>query len=291
MDPNNEMSGKVFYDEVTAELNRLDGLFNGDDSLAKKCSVSSIELECPGLAVVASRSPATRNAVLASIIEQTLTGFTIADASAISSVFVFANAARGLLRRELIAAASGVSFITLDHVNLTDEDWPKLTDGINFLSAAAGIEDNPGHDKAVNPLGECCRIHWQNGPITVDEVKRALAECVVGSTVIVENVHLLYSANLIRSSLSELRNCAAARGVFLYLGVGLSHWPDVRKTDQGYLFLTDLPEAYAEIVHIADKITMFAPSSAGTQVTIFDPRYVDAWRGSWAPKLKSRNIA
>ena len=109
---------------------------------------------------------------------------------------------------------------------------------------------------------------------------RALSECTGGSTVIIENAHLLHGADRVNAALSDLRNCAAGTGNFLYLGVGLSHWPDVRKSNNGELFLTDLPEAYAEVVNIADKITLLAPSSEGTEVTIFDPRFVEAWRGT-----------
>lgn len=268
----------TFDSGLTAEIDRLDALFNEDSSMVQGSAVSSIVLECPGLAVVASRSPATRRPVLASIIEKALIG-TDDDDAAKENVIVFANATKQLLMREVIALASGVEFITLDNATLDDDEFPKLTHAVNLLCRAAGIEDNQSDSEGVGHLEARSRIQWSGNPVAVADVLRTISECAAGSTVIIENAHLLHGADRVNAALSDLRNCAAATGTFLYLGVGLSHWPDVRKSNNGELFLTDLPEAYAEIVNVADKITLLSPSPEGTQITIFDPRFVEAWRG------------
>ena len=265
----------TFERGITAEINRIDALFNEDLAMVQGSAVSSLVLECPGLAVVASRSPATRRPVLASIIEKALIG---ADDAA-KNIMVFANATKQLLMREVIAMVSGVGFITLDNATLADDEFPKLTHAVNLLCRAAGIEDSQSDSEGVGHLEARSHIQWSGNPIAVADVLRALSECAGGSTVIIENAHLLHGVDRVSAAFSDLRNCAAATGNFLYLGVGLSHWPDVRKSNNGELFLTDLPETYAEIVNIADKITMLAPSSEGTEVTIFDPRFVEAWRG------------
>ena len=266
----------TFEREITADIDRLDALFNEDSSMVHGSAVSALVLEYPGLAVVASRTPATRRPVLASIIEKALTA---TDDAANGSVIVFANATKQLLMREVIAMVSGVGFITLDNATLADDEFPKLTHAVNLLCRAAGIEDSQSDSEGVGHLEARSHIQWSGNPIAVADVLRALSECAGGSTVIIENAHLLHGVDRVSAAFSDLRNCAAATGNFLYLGVGLSHWPDVRKSNNGELFLTDLPETYAEIVNIADKITMLAPSSEGTEVTIFDPRFVEAWRG------------
>ncbi|MBM5459078.1 hypothetical protein H8F21_16030 [Pseudomonas sp. P66] len=266
----------TFEREMTADFDRLDALFNEDSSMVQGSAVSALTLEYPGLAVVASRSPATRRPVLASIIEKALTA---TDDAAKESVIVFANATKQLLMREVIAVASGVAFTALDNANLADEDWPKLSHGANLLCRLAGIEEQPSESDDAGHLKAKSRIQWSGNPVAVADVLRALSECGDGSTVIIENAHLLHGADRVSAALSDLRNCAAATGNFLYLGVGLSHWPDVRKSNNRELFLTDLPEAYADMVNIADKILLLAPSSEGAEVTIFDPRYVEAWRG------------
>lgn len=266
----------AFERGITAEIDRLDALFSEDSSMVQGSAVSSLVLECPGLAVVASRSPATRRPVLASIIEKALIG----TDDAAKNIIVFANATKQLLMREVIAVVSGVGFITLDNATLAEDEFPKLTHAINLLFRAAGIEDNQSDSERVGHLEARSRIQWSGDPVAVADVLRALSECAGGSTVIIENAHLLHGADRVNAALSDLRNCAAATGNFLYLGVGLSHWPDGRKSNNGELFLTDLPEAYAEIVNIADKVTLLAPSVEGTEGTIFDPRFVEAWRGT-----------
>lgn len=269
----------TFEREITADIDRLDALFNEDSSMVHGSAVSALVLEYPGLAVVASRTPATRRPVLASIIEKALTA---TDDAANGSVIVFANATKQLLMREVIAVASGVAFIALDNANLAEEDWHKLSHGVHLLCRVAGIEQQPSESDDAGRLNARSRIQWSGNPVALADVLRALSECEAGSTVIIENAHLLHGVDRVSEALSDLRNCAAATGAFLYLGVGLSHWPDVRKSNHGELFLTDLPEAYAEIVHVADKITLLAPSPEGSQVTIFDPRFVEAWRGPLA---------
>ena len=265
----------MFERQITAEVDRLDALFTEDSSMVQGSAVSSLVLECPGLAVVASRSPAIRRPVLASIIEKALIG----TDDAAQNVIVFANATKQLLMREVVAVASGVEFITLDNATLADDEWPKLAHAVKLLCRAAGIEDNQRDSEDVGHLEARSRILWSDNPVAVADVLRALSECAEGSTVIIENAHLLHAVNGVNTALSDLRNCAAATGTYLYLGVGISHWPDVRKSNNGELFLTDLPDAYAEIVNVADKITLLAPSTEETEVTIFDPRFVEPWRG------------
>jgi hypothetical protein len=265
----------TFDREMTADVDRLNALYDGDSAVVQASAVSALVLEYPGLAVVASRSAAVRRPVLASIIDKALTA---ADDAANQSVIVFANGTKQLLMREVIAAASGVPFFAIDNAELHDEDWAKLVHGVSRLQALTGIEGERSEREAEG-LEAVPRIQWSGNPVSVVDVFRALSECEAGSTVVVENAHLLQGADRVSAALSDLRNCAAVAGSFLYLGVGLSHWPDVRKSPNRQLFLTDLPEAYAELVNIADKISLLAPSSEGSEVTIFDPRYVEAWHG------------
>jgi hypothetical protein len=262
----------MFGSEMAAEIERIDALYQ-ESSTVQGHAANALVLEYPGLAIVASRSPAARRPVLASIIKKALTA---TDEAAKKSVIVFANATKQLLMRELIAVASDVAFAILDNATLVDEDWPKLVQGVSRLSEWAGAEEQPNESDDAGRLKARSRIQWSDNPVAVADVLRALSECEAGSTVIIENAHLLRGADLVSAALSDLRNCAAATGNFLYLGIGLSHWPDVRKSNNRKLLLTDLPEAYADTVNIADKISLLAPSFEGAEVTIFDPRYVDA---------------
>lgn len=168
---------------------------------------------------------------------------------------------------------------------MEDDDWRLLTKGVHLLSHAAGLQigdqDDRGRDEhlEIKPI-----LQWSDGTVAISDVIQALSESPKGSTVVVENAHLLYFGGHPSTALAELRNRAAEAGSFLYLGFGLSHWPDVRKQGSGDLFLTDLPEAYAELVNVADKISMLSQGADGVTATIFDPRYAELWRGPLALK-------
>ena len=267
----------TFESEMKEEIERLDALLNEDSSVDQRNAVGSLVLEYPGLAVVASRSPATRRPALAALFEKALIG---TDDAAKAKIIVYANATKQLLMREVMAVVSGVEFISLNNATLTGDEFPKLTSAVGLLCREADIDDNQSDNEGDGHLESRSRIQWSGNPVAVADVLRALSESGPGSTVIIENAHLLHGADPVSAALCDLRNCAAATGTFLYLGVGLSHWPDVRKSNNGELFLTDLPEAYGEIVNVADKITLLAPSREGTEITIFDPRFVEAWRGT-----------
>lgn len=241
-------------------------------------AVNSLVLEYPGLAVVASRSPATRRQVMATIIVKALIGKD--DDATKEKIVVFANATKQLLIREVMAVSIGVKFITLDSASLDDQEFSRLAHAGHLLFDAAGIADNRADSDPHGQSDAPSRIQWSGNPVGVADVLRALNECSTGSTVVIENAHLLHGvADRVSAALTELRNCATATGIFLYIGLGLSHWPDVRKSNKGELFLTDLPENFTAIVNSADKITLLAPNPEGTEVTIFDPRFVEPWRG------------
>lgn len=255
-------------DAIGDAVDRLDDAFNQSPTATQFFSTSSLRLERPGLALFSSRSPAVRRPILASMIEDIIFNKGIEGAdSARKKVVVFANATQGILMSEVISAASSIEFTAFDDGSIKDEQWPLITD-------------------AVNGLVDCTDLHWINGPVSVSEIIKNIEECERNTSLFIESAHLINGLNDVSFGLAELRNCAAVNEVFIYLGVGLSHWPDVRKTDPVLLVLTDLPEGYAQVIDIADKIVMFAITDQGISATNYDPRFVLPWRGLWEPREK-----
>lgn len=266
----------TFETEITLEIDRLETLYS-HPTTPQRSTACSPWLECPGLGIVASRSPATRRALLASMVKKSLIGDEIDIGS---KVVVFANATAQLLMRDVIAAASGLNFSALDCADVADDEWPSLLDGINSLNQGAGaaFEGDTSVGVCETPT-DIRRVHWSTGPAAASDVLKALAECPSGSSIFVENTHLLSWSDKVEASITKMRNSAAATGNFLYVAIGLSHWPDIRKTNPWDLFLTDLPESHAFVVDIADKITLLAPCPKGLKANIFDPRYAEPQRG------------
>lgn len=254
-------------DAVADSVIRLEDAFNERPIAGQILSARSLRLECPGLALFSSRSPGVRRPIMASMIEGIVFNKSVVDDSGRKKVVVFANATQGILMREVISVASSIEFKAFDDGSISDEQWPLLSDTINALHS-------------------CPDLNWINGPISVSEIIENIEQCEQNTSLFIENSHLIQGLNDVSSGLTELRNCAAEKGVFIYLGIGLSHWPDVRKTNPELLVLTDLPDGYAQVIDIADKIVIFAITDQGILATNYDPRFVLPWRGLWEPREK-----
>ena len=169
--------------------------------------------------------------------------------------------------RQMISSMAGVDFESLDAGGLEDNDWPKLTSGVNMLVQGSDDED----------FVESPRFKMITSTLSVSEFIKLVGEASPGGTVILENYHLLRSLSESASVLSEVRNAAVDAGAHVYIGCGLSHWHEVR--DKGGMYLSDLAESMTDAVHIADVITILTPSASGARALVFDARYSAPWKG------------
>lgn len=265
------MPSKQLERLMTLEIDRMDAVFS-DPTTYKKNRIDYPEIEFPGLAVVVSRIVALRREVLAWLIARTLRDISFHDPdNEGKATVVIANHNPAVLLRQLLALLGRMEFSTVDQVVFADDDWPRLTSAVNMLdgyegSSEGAIEGEP----AFSPDPEA-KMRWRNGAIGLAELKEIVKAQVPGSSIVVENYHLIVDVVNHAEALRDLRNIAAEAGVYLYIGGGMTHWHEVR--EKRYVHLSDLAESLTEAVNIADLITIVYPGSTGDQVCVFDPRY------------------
>ncbi|WP_277960747.1 hypothetical protein [Pseudomonas sp. RIT-To-2] len=271
------MPSQQFTYLLSEEVDRIDAIFN-ESTEYERNKVDCPEIEFPGLAVVASRSIALRREVLAWLIGWTLknTFFFNADDKG-KAVVVIANHNPAVLLRQLLALQGGLEFSVIDQVVMADEDWPKLTHAVNMLDGQEGpAKEAVDGEPPFSPDPEA-KLRWRNGVIRLTELKQIINAQLPGSSVVVENYHLVTDVGNHAEALRDLRNTAAEAGVYLYIGGGMTHWHEVR--EKRYVYLSDLAESLTEAVNVADLITMVYPGTNETQMCIFDPRYSTPYRG------------
>lgn len=265
------MPSKQFECLMVLEIERVDALFN-DPSTNKRCRVEYPEIEFPRLAIVASRAVALRREILAWLIARTvMSNSSLSQSQERMSVLVVANHNPAVLLRQLLALVGKIEFSTVDQVAFEDDDWPRLTSAVNLLEGHEGIADEViDGEPPFFPDSEA-RLKWRNGPIGLGELLKLINTQVAGTSVVVENYHLITDTRNHAEALRDLRNIAAEAGVYLYIGGGMTHWHEVR--ERRTVYLSDLAESLSEAVNVADLITIAYPDFSGDQVCVFDPRY------------------
>lgn len=273
------MPSKQFENLMSLEIDRIDALFN-DPSTYKRNRIEYPEIEFPGLAVVVSRTVALRREVLAWLIARTLKDVSTFDpADEGKATVVVANHNPAVLVRQLLALLGRIEFATVDQVAFLDDDWPKLTSAVNSLDGYEGATDDAIDGEAPFSPHPKAKLRWRNGAIGLEELQELVKAQVAGSSIVVENYHLIADTVNHAESLRDLRNFAAEAGVYLYIGGGMTHWHEVR--EKRHVYLSDLAESLSEAVNVADLITIVYPGANGDQVCVFDPRYSVPYRESF----------
>jgi len=270
------MPSKQFERLMVSEIERIDAIFN-DPTTYQRNRIDYPEVEFPGLAVVASRTVALRREVLAWLIGRTLLKISYVEpADKGKATVVIANHHPAYLLRQLLALLGRLDFSTVDQVLFSDDDWPKLTSAVNLLDGQEGSsEESLDGEPPFSPDPEA-RLKWRNGAIGLAELREIISAQLPGSSVVLENFHLITDVVNSTEALRNLRNTAAEAGVYLYIGGGMTHWHEIR--EKRSVYLSDLAESLAEAVNIADLITIVYPGSSGNQVCVFDPRYTAPYR-------------
>lgn len=265
------MPSKQFENLMTLEIERIDGLFN-DPSSNKRGNVEYPEIEFPGLAIVVSRTVALRREILAWLIARTvMCNSSLSQYPKGKSTLVVANHNPAVLLRQLVALVGKIDFSTVDQVVFEDDDWPRLTSAVNLLDGHEGAaEEAIDGEPPFFPDPEA-RLKWRNGSIGLGELLELVNAQGAGSSIVVENYHLIADAKNHAEALRDLRNTAAEAGVYLYIGGGMTHWHEVR--ERRTVYLSDLAESLSEAVNVADLITIAYPDFSGNQICVFDPRY------------------
>ena len=265
------MPSKQFESLMVLEIGRIDELFN-DPSTNKRRRIEYPEIEFPGLAIVVSRTVALRREILAWLIARTvLSNSSLSQSPERMSALVVANHNPAVLVRQLLALVGKIEFSNVDQVAFEDDDWPRLTSAVNLLDGNEGMADEVIDGEPPFCPDPEARLKWRNGPIALGELIELINAQAAGSSVVVENYHLITDTRNHAEALRDLRNIAAEAGVYLYIGGGMTHWHEVR--ERRTVYLSDLAESLSEAVNVADLITIAYPDFSGDQVCVFDPRY------------------
>lgn len=255
------------------EINRLDEIFT-DNSSRLQAFVDDPLLDLPGMAIIASRTSALRRELLASIAVRKMPQVNRSKPE--ESILLIPNYDAQVFVRQMLSSISKIDFASLDGADIKDDDWPRLTAGVNIIA----------HSSEAEGFVESPRFRMVTGSLSVNGLISLVNNAQAGSTVILENYHMLRGLTGGATALADLRNTAVDAGVYLYMGCGLSHWHEVR--DKGGAYLSDLAESAAEAVHVADLITILTPNASGTRATVFDARYSAPWKGDLATLLELR---
>ncbi len=270
------MPSKQFESLMELEIERIDALFN-DPSTYKRSRVEYPEIEFPGLAIVVSRTVALRRKILAWLIARAIMNDSfLSQSQKGKSALVVANHNPAVLLRQLLALVGKIEFSTVDQVVFEDDDWPKLTSAVNLLDGHEGTADEVIDGEPPFFPDPEARLKWRSGSIGLGELLELVNAQVAGSSVVVENYHLIADTRDHAEALRDLRNTAAEAGVYLYIGGGMTHWHEIR--EKRTVYLSDLAESLSEAVNVADLITIAFPDFSGDQVCVFDPRYSAPYR-------------
>jgi hypothetical protein len=258
------MSAVDFDNLITVEIDRLDDLFNELPS-RQHAFVDDPTLELPGIAVIASRTNALRRELLARIASRKIPQLNLNNPD--ESLLLIPNHSARIFMRQMIATMSKIGFEVLDEATLGDDDWPRLTSGVNLLGLGSDGESFVGNH----------RFNMIETPLSTTDMVALIGATKHGTTVVLENYHMLRGLGDNTTTFADLRNAAVSAGVYLYMGCGLSHWHEVR--EKGGVYLSDLAECMTEAVHVADLITVLTPNVSGARAVVFDARYGAPWKG------------
>jgi hypothetical protein len=265
------MSAVDFDSLITVEIDRLDDLFNEQPSL-RHAAIDDPALELPGIAIVASRASALRRELLAGIACRKIPHLNMSNPN--ESLVLIPNHGPQVFMRQMLAGMSKIDFEVIDDCSLCDDDWPRLTSGVNLLSL--GSDDENFVDNH--------RLKVIVTSFSATDLIASIGAAEPGTTVILESYHMLRGLADSTSSFADLRNAVVDAGVFLYMGCGLSHWHEVR--DKGGIYLSDLAECMTEAAHVADLITILTPNVSGPRAVVFDARYSAPWKGELCTLLE-----
>lgn len=258
------MSAVEFDNLITLEIDRLDDLFNAQPS-RQHVFVDDPTLELPGMAIVASRTGALRRELLARIACRKSPNLNHNNPR--ESLILIPNHSAQTFIRQMIACMSKMDFEALDEANISDEGWPQLTSGVNWLTLGSDAENFVDNN----------RLNVVNTPLSATDLAALVGAAKPGTTVVLENYHMLRGLGNCTTTFADLRSDAVSAGVYLYMGCGLSHWHEVR--EKGGMYLSDLAECMTEAVHVADLITILTPNVSGARAVVFDARYSAPWKG------------
>ncbi|WP_259679223.1 hypothetical protein [Pseudomonas vranovensis] len=266
------MSAVQFDGVITTEIDRLDELFHENPSRSQ-AYVEDPLLELPGVAIIASRTSALRRELLARIAVRKLPQLNFGRPH--ESLLLIPNYGAQVFVRQMLSNVSDINFASLDVAELSDDDWPRLTAGVNLI-----VQGSSDENFVENP-----RFKMVTTSLSVAGLIGVVGETQPGTTVILENYHLLRGLTKSASMLADLRNAAVEAGAYLYIGCGLSHWHQVR--EKGGVYLSDLAESMTEAVHVADLITILTPDVSGARAVVFDSRFSAPWKGDLSTLLES----
>lgn len=270
------MPSKQFEKLMALEIERIDALFN-DPSTNKRSRIEYPEMEFPGLAIVVSRTVALRREILAWLIARAvMSNSSLSQSQEGKSILVVANHNPAVLLRQLLALVGKIEFSTVDQVVFEDDDLPKLTSAVNLLDRHEGSADESIDGEPPFFPDPEAKLKWRNGSIGLGELLELVNAQIAGSSVVLENYHLIADARNHAEALRDLRNIASEAGVYLYIGGGMTHWHEVR--ERRTVYLSDLAESLSEAVNVADLITIAYPDFNGDQICVFDPRYSTPYR-------------
>lgn len=247
------MSTEAFNNALIDEISRIDYLFN----LEAKSKIYDDRvdgnpfLQAPGLSLVAARMSAPRRTFFCQLLLAKIKSWAsekIKDTKAC----VIANHNSGHFIRELTAQTCGLNFRTLDSGELQDDDWLKLTPGVNLLSQAAE------------------RIHWEDGGVSLPKAIEIIESLPPFSTMLIENFHLMAEVASPAEAIKDLRNTAVNSRAFVYVGCGLNHWQEVKRNS--IVQLSDLAEGLTGAVNVVDIISILTPEEFAIKATIFDAK-------------------
>lgn len=257
------MSALDFDNLITVEIDRLDDLFNEQPS-RQHAFVDDPTLELPGVAIVASRTSALRRELLARIANRKIPHLNLNNPD--KALLLIPNNSAQVFMRQMLASMSKLDFEVLDGANICDDDWPRLTTGVNLLNL--GSDDESFVDNH--------RLNVISTSLSAADLIALIGAAKPGTTVVLENYHMLRGLGDSTSTFADLRNSAVSAGVYLYMGCGLSHWHEVR--EKGGIYLSDLAECMTEAIHVADIITILTPDVPGPRAVVFDARYSAPWK-------------
>ncbi|MGH8778808.1 DnaB-like helicase C-terminal domain-containing protein [Paraburkholderia sp.] len=233
-----------YVEELDAAYHLTDSSSLTEDSDAQK----ALGLGSTGLIVAAARRSFFRQEALAKI-------FRLLPRE--SKVLLVCNGSAFDLVAHILAVVSGIPAPRIHKQLITDNDWPKLPPAIEELCDAD--YENVQVCESTSTLDAVC-----------DEIKSVPR----GTFVFIDNIHLISSSLPPIAVYQRLRETAQALHVTVIVGVGLSHWVEVRHDKRATL--RDLAEHCSGVEHVADRIIiMDVQTDPQIQVTTYQATVYD----------------
>lgn len=241
-----EASLSSFASALTDVVEALDAVYHEPERKEQPRSDATVErllgLNQPGLIIVGARRSALRLSALSALFRLLPKGV---------RTTLIANGTHLDLVTHILATVARIPVNNIRNGLLLDEDWPRLTNGIQELN---DYLDN---------------VEFTSSVSTIDEIFEKIDATPSGGVVFIENFHLVSYDENIMNAMRRLRTAAHTNKVTVIAGVGLSHWMEVRSDKRP--ILADLFEYCSGVEHVADQIVLVAEETNGSvRATIFD---------------------